>query len=238
MNTMSERDCASDESWCNRFCLLLLGVELVIFLRVWEFLLGGWGNNGELLLSLATFLLSVSWLVMLLYINIANKVLFFFFRILISGIVNLVGFYAIFHFLGVAGAVIWVLGALLVNRSRLKIFFAYPNYIGYVVGGYVFSFMVNWLIGLLGTDPYSWWIAVGILPFLPSFVLLIWLWNLLTQEIHQGRSFFEAMRILELMPMTFCYFLIGVLTIVPIKLFSGESLFGEEGHDYLAMPQE
>ena len=83
MNTMSERDCASDESWCNRFCLLLLGVELVIFLRVWEFLLGGWGNNGELLLSLATFLLSVSWLVMLLYINIANKVLFFFFRILI-----------------------------------------------------------------------------------------------------------------------------------------------------------
>jgi hypothetical protein len=98
--------------------------------------------------------------------------------------------------------------------------------------------MVNWLIGLLGTDPYSWWIAVGFLPFLPSFVLLIWLWNLLTQEIHQGRSFFEAMRILELMPMTFGYFLIGVLTIVPIKLFSGESLFGEEGHDYLAMPQE
>ena len=48
----------------------------------------------------------------------------------------------------------------------------------------------------------------------------------------------EATRIVALIPVAFIYFLIGLLTIVPVKFFSGESLFGEEENDYLVMPQK
>jgi hypothetical protein len=40
-----------------------------------------------------------------------------------------------------------------------------------------------------------------------------------------------------LIPTTFIFLLGGLLTAVPIKFFSGECLFGEDGNDYLQMPE-
>ena len=82
------------------------------------------------------------------------------------------------------------------------------------------------------------WPLIQLGLFAISMGLLGWFYHLLMQEIQKGRSFFEATRIVALIPVAFLYFLIGLLTIVPVKFFSGESLFGEEGHDYLIMPQK
>lgn len=62
-------------------------------------------------------------------------------------------------------------------------------------------------------------------------------WQLMSKEIANGKTFYETLRILALLPVAFAFLLTGLLTIVPVRFFAAEHLFGEEGHDYLAMPE-
>ena len=238
MSTLSQSSFSEDESWCNKFILMLVAIQVVCLWRTVSLVTNGMSHDSSLLPSLAMLVVMIPAIIMMIYINYRNKVWHFFFRILLSGLVNMFILCMIGQFVGIAGAVVWIIAAVFVNRHRFKIFTNYKKYLTYIVATYALTFVFNMFFGVAilthGVGPMTAVIA----PFIPSILVLIWLCYLLKQEIKQGRSFWEATRILALMPMSCGYFFIGLLTLVPIKLFSGESLFGEEGHDYLAMPQE
>lgn len=118
--------------------------------------------------------------------------------------------------------------------KRFKIYARYKNYCGYILatlaitGGAMIAFGSGMVAGSFDNK---------VLAFFVTMIPLFLLWMLLKHEVEKGRSFVEAMRIMALITPSFLLCLWAFLTVVPVKYFSGQSLFGEEGSDYLALPQ-
>ena len=132
-----------------------------------------------------------------------------------------------FGFLPVAlGAIITIFA----NRKQLKIFLRYKDFLKYFAAwlGLSMLVLVAGHMKVFGLDPAT-------LSLIRHLLLFYVLWRLLRHECEQGRPFRETIRILLLMPLIGMFLLIGWLSILPLGPMSGKKLFGEEGHDFLAL---
>ena len=113
------------------------------------------------------------------------------------------------------------------NRKHLKIFLMYKDFLKYVVAWFGIGILMNVAgdIGVPGIDNTT-------LYQIKHLLLFYLLWRLLQHECKQGRPFRETIRILMLMPVIGVFLLVGWLSIIPMFR---KGLFGEEGHDFLAL---
>ncbi|SHK47510.1 hypothetical protein SAMN05216582_10540 [Selenomonas ruminantium] len=186
----------------------------------------------EIVLSLAMLVLSV-------YIFYQNKVWHFLFRLVPCTLVSLILLGIVQALLGPAGLAIWVIAAIYVNRHYFKPIGKYQGYIFYYFACIVTSMIAGVFITYTAFSATS-SSAIGLSMFMGMLVglgMTALLWRLMAKEIANGRTFYEALRIATLIPVAFMFLLIGLLTFVPVKFFSGKHLFGEKGHDYLMMPK-
>jgi hypothetical protein len=121
------------------------------------------------------------------------------------------------------GAVITIFA----NRKHLKIFLRYKDFLKYLAACFVIGFLMN-MAGEIGVPG----INNATLYQIKQLLLFYVLWRLLRHECKQGRPFRETIRILMLMPAFGVFLLLGWLTIIPMFR---KGLFGEEGHDFLAL---
>lgn len=121
------------------------------------------------------------------------------------------------------GAVITIFA----NRKHLKIFLRYKDFLKYLATCFGIGILVNFAgnIGALGINNAT-------LYLIKHLLLFYVFWRLLRHECEQGRPFRETIRILMLMPVIGVFLLLGWLTIIPMFR---KGLFGEEGHDFLAL---
>lgn len=238
MSTFCERTNSSDVSWCKKWILALAIVQTLIMGKSFLFMTGAGDGGAAMLFNLVTVIAVILFLILAIYVNYKNKVWHFLFRLLLSVMVNVILLVMAAYFIGVAAAIVWVVAAVFVNRRRFTVFLRYKNYIRYIVATYILTSGLRFVMMRFFFQNPEMWPLIQFGLFAISMALLGWFYHLLMQEIQKGRSFFEATRIVALIPVAFLYFLIGLLTIVPVKFFSGESLFGEEGHDYLITPQK
>ncbi len=133
-------------------------------------------------------------------------------------------------FFGFLPVVLGAIVTIFANRKQLKIFLRYKDFLKYFAAWLRLSMLV--LVAghmkVLGIDPAT-------LSIIRHLLLFYVLWRLLRYECEQGRPFWETIRILLLMPLTGMFLLIGWLSILPICPMSSKKLFGEEGHDFLAL---
>ena len=113
------------------------------------------------------------------------------------------------------------------NRKHLKIFLRYKDFLKYLAACFVIGFLMN-MAGEIGVPG----INNATLYQIKQLLLFYVLWRLLRHECNQGRPFRETIRILMLMPVIGVFLLLGWLTIIPMFR---KGLFGEEGHDFLAL---
>ena len=123
-----------------------------------------------------------------------------------------------------------MLGAIITifaNRKHLKIFLRYKYFLKYLAAWLGIGILVTVVghIGALGIDNTT-------LYLIKRLLLFYLLWRLLQHECQQGRPFRETIRILLLMPIIGVFLLLGWLSIIPMFR---KGLFGEEGHDFLAL---
>lgn len=121
------------------------------------------------------------------------------------------------------GAVITIFA----NRKHLKIFLRYKDFLKYLAACFGIGFLMN-MVGEIGVPG----INNATLYQIKQLLLFYVLWRLLRHECEQGRPFRETIRILMLMPVIGVFLLLGWLTIIPMFR---KGLFGEEGHDFLAL---
>ena len=121
------------------------------------------------------------------------------------------------------GAVITIFA----NRKHLKIFLRYKDFLKYMAAWFGIGILMNVAghIGVPGIDNTT-------LYQIQHLLLFYLLWRLLQHECKQGRPFRETIRILMLMPVIGVFMLLGWLSIIPILR---KKLFGEDGHDFLAL---
>ena len=89
MSTLSQSSFSEDESWCNKFILMLVAIQVVCLWRTVSLVTNGMSHDSSLLPSLAMLVVMIPAIIMMIYINYRNKVWHFFFRILLSGLVNM-----------------------------------------------------------------------------------------------------------------------------------------------------
>lgn len=231
---------SSAESLCKKYLLFLLVYDIMHFFYSVDKATSNQGDGGlQALLGASMLLLNLSFFLVVIYLNYKSKVWGFWFRLLPSFIV-IVFTVAILKFLfGSVMFTLWVLAAIFINRKRFRLFLLYKSASFYAVFCYALILAATILTFLLvrtGTISASspWPAVIGLTQGL---VLLIAIGRFMLQEVSKGKSFYEIMRILALIPTCFIYFLISPLTIIPIKFFSGKSLFGEVDSDCIAMPR-
>ena len=238
MSTFCECTNSADVSWCKKWILALAIVQTLSMGKSFLFMTGKGDGDAAMLFNIVTVIAVILFLILAIYVNYKNKVWHFLFRLLLSVMGNVILLVMAAYSIGVAAAIVWVVAAVLVNRRRFAVFLRYKNYISYIVATYILTAGLRLAVMRLFFHKPEMWPLIQLGSFAISMALLGWFYHLLMQEIQKGRTFFEATRIVALIPVAFIYFLIGLLTIVPVKFFSGESLFGEEGNDYLVMPQK
>ena len=143
------------------------------------------------------------------------------------------------NILGAAALVLWFVASIYVNRKYFKILALRKNYLRFIVwctaliivGSVIVAALTR---GIATPSTVNMILFISLVEGLGSTALL---WQLLSKEIASGQTFYEAIRYTVLIPTTFMFLLGGLLTAVPIKFFSGEYLFGEDGNDYLQMPE-
>ena len=113
------------------------------------------------------------------------------------------------------------------NRKHLKIFLMYKDFLKYLAACFGIGILMDMAgdIGVPGIDNTT-------LYQIQHLLLFYLLWRLLQHECKQGRPFRETIRILMLMPVIGVFMLLGWLSIIPILR---KKLFGEDGHDFLAL---
>ena len=113
------------------------------------------------------------------------------------------------------------------NRKHLKIFLRYKDFLKYLAACFGIGILMDMVgdIGVPGIDNAT-------LYQIKHLLLFYVLWRLLRHECEQGRPFRETIRILMLMPVIGVFLLLGWLSIIPMFR---KGLFGEEGHDFLAL---
>ena len=232
---------ASEEDRCNKYMLFLMVLNFVQFCASAARIAPD--NSLHFLLlpaSLLQVVLSLALLVISVYICYKNKVWHFLFRLVPCGLVSLILLGIVQGIMGPVGLAIWVIASIYVNRHYFKPIGNYQNYIFYYVACMIASIVVSVIIMYTTFNATS-SSAIGMSLFLAmigGLGMTALLWRLLSKDIAHGKTFYEALRVVSLIPVTFMFLLIGLLTLIPVKFFSGKHLFGEEGHDYLAMPQE
>ena len=203
-------------------------------------------------LSIRTFLkpaallqvvVSLSLIVVSLYIYYKNKVLHYLLRLLPCVFVSMILMNIFSNILGAAALVLWCVASIYVNRKYFKILALRKNYLHFIVwctaliivGSVIAAALTHEVThGIVTPSTVNMILFIGLVEGLGSTALL---WQLLSKEIAAGQTFYEAIRYTVLIPTTFMFLLGGLLTAVPIKFFSGEYLFGEDGNDYLQMPE-
>ena len=159
-----------------------------------------------------------------------SRALHFLFRLWLCASSSVFITVVLMQFFGFLPAVLGSIIAIFANRKHLKVFLRYKSFLKYVAvwaGLSLLVFMVNHL-GVMGTDSTLLYILKRVLVF-------YMFWRLLQHECAQGRPFRETIRILLLMSVIPIFLLIGWFSILPIGPLSGKKIFGEEGHDFLAM---
>lgn len=232
---------ASEEDRCNKYMLFLMALSFVQFCTSAATIAPDNALSFLLLpASILQVILSLALLVISAYICYKNKVWHFLFRLVPCAFVSLILLGIVQGILGPAGLAIWVIASIYVNRHYFKPIGNYQNYIFYyfacAVASMVAGVVIMYTVFNGSSDG-----AMGLSLFMGLIVglgMTALLWRMLSKDIAQGKTFYEALRIVTLIPVAFMFLMIGLLTLVPVKFFSGKHLFGEEGHDYLVMPQE
>lgn len=231
---------ASEEDRCNKYMLFLMVLTFVQFCSSAAAIAPDNALSFLLLpASLLEVVLSLAMLVLSIYICYKNKVWHFLFRLVPCTLVSLILLGLIQGILGPVGLAIWVIASICLNRHYFKPIGNYQGYIFYYFACIVMSTIAGVVIMYTALNAASDG-AIGLSMFMgliAGLAMTALLWRLVAKEIANGRTFYEALRIATLIPVAFMFLLIGLLTFVPVKFFSGKHLFGEEGHDYLMMPK-
>ena len=231
---------STEKDRCNKYMLFLLVFSLVNFAA--DAALIAPDNSLSFLvlpLSLVQIVFSLALIVLTIYIYYKNKVWHFMLRLLPCSLVCLILLGILQAVISPAMLALWVIASIYVNRKYFKPFANYQNYIfRYFVSLIlmIFAGVIMFYTALNGTSDsaMSLTLFIGLIEGLAIMALF---WQLMSKEIANGKTFYETLRILALLPVAFAFLLTGLLTIVPVRFFAAEHLFGEEGHDYLAMPE-
>lgn len=223
-----------EESWCIKYLLFLLSYYLLKFA----------GSiitpvDSSLLYTLIGYLfntMSLAFILLSIYINYKNKVWHFLFRLLLCSFVTIFALVFLYTTLGPVGLALWAIASIAANRKLFWIFSHYKKYTIYIVLCYAILITASIIIFFAGLPIGSPWAAV--ISLVQSLILLSLLRKLCLDEIRQGKTFLEVLRILTLLPASFIFFCISLLTIIPVRFFSKKSLFGEDSHDFIALPRE
>lgn len=229
-----------EQSRCNKFISFLAVFALVNFF--FQYTLFSTDLSIRTFLKPAALLqvvVSLSLIVVSLYIYYKNKVLHYLLRLLPCVFVSMILMNIFSNMLGAAALVLWCVASIYVNRKYFKILALRKNYLHFIiwctaliiVGSVIAAALTH---GIVTPSTVNMILFIGLVEGLGSTALL---WQLLSKEIAAGQTFYEAIRYTVLIPTTFMFLLGGLLTAVPIKFFSGEYLFGEDGNDYLQMPE-
>ena len=229
-----------EQSRCNKFISFLAVFALVNFF--FQYTLFSTDLSIRTFLKPAALLqvvVSLSLIVVSLYIYYKNKVLHYLLRLLPCVFVSMILMNIFSNILGAAALVLWFVASIYVNRKYFKILALRKNYLRFIVwctaliivGSVIVTALTR---GIATPSTVNMILFIGLVEGLGSTALL---WQLLSKEIASGQTFYEAIRYTVLIPTTFMFLLGGLLTAVPIKFFSGEYLFGEDGNDYLQMPE-
>lgn len=224
---------SQEEKWCLMYLLFMLVFYLLKFVNH----ITAPAGDDSLLHSVSSILFALAnlaFLLLVIYINYKNKVWHFMFRLLLCAFVTLFPLLFLFSTLGPAGLALWAIASLIANRKLFWVFRHYKKYTIYLVLCYAVLIVISAILFFGGFSAGSPWPAM--IGLLQGLILLGMLRCICLDEIRQGKSFLEVLRILALLPASFLFFCIGLLTVIPVRFFSKESLFGEEGHDFIAMP--
>lgn len=232
---------SNENKRCNCYMLFLMVLSFVQFC-VNAAMIAPDNSLSFLLLpaSLLQIVLSFVLLGISIYICYKNKVWHFLFRLLPCALVSLILLSIVQGILGPVGLAIWVIASIYVNRHYFKPMGHYQHYTFYYFACIIISIIVGVFIiyvTMNGTSDSVMELSLfmGLIAGLSMTALL---WYLLSKDIAKGKTFYEGLRTVTLLPASFMFLLIGLLTILPVKFFSGEHLFGEAGNDYLQMPEQ
>ena len=229
-----------EQSRCNKFISFLAVFALVNFF--FQYTLFSTDLSIRTFIkpaALLQFVVSLSLIVVSLYIYYKNKVLHYLLRLLPCVFVSMILMNIFSNMLGAAALVLWCVASIYVNRKYFKILALRKNYLHFIIWCTALMIVGSVIAAALTHEvvtpsTVNMILFIGLVEGLGSTALL---WQLLSKEIAAGQTFYEAIRYTVLIPTTFMFLLGGLLTAVPIKFFSGEYLFGEDGNDYLQMPE-
>ena len=174
--------------------------------------------------------------VMLFYIFYKGKVWQFMFKTIPCMFLSLLVMCITAMYMGPAAVLIFVVSSIYHNRKRFKMYIKYKQYTKYTVIAMIISVTVvalTWLgfKRMSGEEYIMFRMALSLFTLIPVFML----WKLLKSEIESGRSFYEAIRIVSIMGIAFLFFLLGWMTVIPVKFLSDKSLLGDEDNDFFAL---
>jgi hypothetical protein len=173
---------------------------------------------------------------MLFYIFYKGKVWQFMFKTIPCMFLSLLVMCITAMYLGPVAVLIFVVSSIYHNRKRFKMYIKYKQYTKYTVIAMIISVTVvalTWLgfKRMSGEEYIMFRMALSLFTLIPVFML----WKLLKSEIESGRSFYEAIRIVSIMGIAFLFFLLGWMTVIPVKFLSDKSLLGDEDNDFFAL---
>ncbi|WP_462332082.1 hypothetical protein [Schwartzia sp. (in: firmicutes)] len=174
--------------------------------------------------------------VMLFYIFYKGKVWQFMFKTIPCMFLSLLVMCITAMYMGPAAVLIFVGSSIYHNRKRFKMYMKYKQYTKYTIIAMIISVTavaLTWLgfKRMSGEEYIMFRMALSLFTLIPVFML----WKLLKSEIEGGRSFYEAIRIVSIMGIAFLLFLLGWMTVIPVKFLSDKSLLGDEDNDFFAL---
>lgn len=174
--------------------------------------------------------------VTLFYVFYKGKVWQFIFKTIPCMFLSLLLMLIAAMFMEPAVVLIFIGSSIYHNRKRFKMYMKYKQYTVYTVIALILSAIAT-VVALLGlnetmSEEYIMCrMALSLFTLIPVFML----WKLLKSEIERGRSFYEVIRIVSIMGWAFMFFLLGWMTVIPIKFLSAKSLLGDEDNDFFAL---